>query len=748
MSQPFKLPRFYLPYPARLNPHVDRARTHSRAWAQRMGMLSGEVWDERDLDAHDYALLCAYTHPDTSGDKLDLVTDWYVWVFFFDDHFLDTFKRTQDLKGAKEYLDRLPAFMPLRPESADRPIPANPVERGLAELWDSTIPAMSPDWRARFAESTRNLLDESLWELANISRNRVPNPIEYVQMRRKVGGAPWSAGLAEFAAGAEVPAKVAASRPMRVLLDTFADGVHLRNDIFSYQRETEREGEINNGVLVVRHFLACTTQHAADTVNELLTSRMQQFEHTAVTELPQLFVESGLTPAQCLDVLAYVKGLQDWQSGGHEWHLRSSRYMNSERSFDGGPTGLGVSAAQIFKRLKGHAHIPHQPVGEFRQPDFRMPYPLRLSPHLDSSRRTIIEWARRMGLFDEGVWTEHKLRRFDFALCAAGLHWRATKAELDLSTGWLTWGTYADDYFPLTYGRTRDVMGARLCHERLAAFIPVDDTPVPTPINAMERGLAELWARTTASIPEDSRRQLHSNVREMTESWLWELANHAQNRIPDPVDYLEMRRLTFGSPVTTSLCRLTQGNAVPDHPTLAAMELAAMDQSSIVNDVISYRKEIQFEGELNNLVLVIQHFLGCGLSEAMNIAGDLANSRMRDFEHLLANELPAVLDGLPRQARDATGRHVEQLQDWMASILWWHLECRRYSEAELHEDAAQPRMPLGLEQRADGGAERLTRAGGLGAAQLLLEPQAKPDDARKPDYAHQNGIPVKVFLGD
>ena len=45
-------------------------------------------------------------------------------------------------------------------------------------------------WRIRFAESTQALLDESLWELANIQRNRIANPIEYIEMRRKVGGAP------------------------------------------------------------------------------------------------------------------------------------------------------------------------------------------------------------------------------------------------------------------------------------------------------------------------------------------------------------------------------------------------------------------------------------------------------------------------------------------------------------------------------------------------------------------------------
>ncbi len=76
--------------------------------------------------------------------------------------------------------------------------------------------------------------------LANINQNRVSNPIEYIEMRRKVGGAPRSADLVEHAVFVEVPATIAATRSMRVLLkDTFADRVHLRNHLFSYQREVE-----------------------------------------------------------------------------------------------------------------------------------------------------------------------------------------------------------------------------------------------------------------------------------------------------------------------------------------------------------------------------------------------------------------------------------------------------------------------------------------------------------------------------
>src|SRR4051812_48726581 len=169
--QPFELPDFYMPYPARLNPHLEGARAHSKAWARDMGIIgspeqaqSEAIWDEHDLDSHDYALLCAYTHPDASGPELDLITDWYVWVFFFDDHFLEIYKRTKDMAGAKHYLARLRDFMPVNPPETP-PVATNPVERGLADLWARTVPSSSIEWRLRFIESTRNLLEESLWEL-------------------------------------------------------------------------------------------------------------------------------------------------------------------------------------------------------------------------------------------------------------------------------------------------------------------------------------------------------------------------------------------------------------------------------------------------------------------------------------------------------------------------------------------------------------------------------------------------------
>jgi germacradienol/geosmin synthase len=713
--QPFRLPDFYMPYPARLNPNLEAARRHSKAWAYRMEMVDAPqdgvpIWDEHDFDAHDYALLCAYTHPECSRAELDLITDWYVWVFYFDDHFLELYKRTRDVAGARAHLDRLAAFMPADglPDGA----PVNPAERGLADLWVRTVPTMSRDWRRRYAESTRNLLRESLWELGNIKGNRLPNPIEYVEMRRMVGGAPWSANLVEHAVGAEVPAEVAATRPLTVLRDTFSDGVHLRNDLFSYQREVEVEGEVNNGVLVLERFLGCGTQEAADAVNDLLTSRLQQFENTAAVEVPLLFEERRLDPKSRLDVIAYVKGLQDWQAGGHEWHLRSSRYMNRGPDAErlAGPGGIGVSAARLtpdalgLKRARNFSHVPYQVVGPTPLPRFVMPFSARMNPHLDRARAGAIRWTAEMGMLDGLVWDLGLLVGFDFAHCAAMIHADASPAELDLSTRWLTWGTYGDDYFPAVYGRTRDLAGAHLFHERLGLFMPVGEAATPPAVNPVERGLADLWARAAAPMPEAARRRLRAAVESMTGAWLWELVNQIQNRIPDPIDYIEMRRRTFGSDLTRSLARFAHWQDIPEEVyatrQVRSLENAAADYACMTNDVFSYQKEIQFEGELHNCVLVVQHFLGCDRDRALAIVNDLMTARIRQFQHVVAEELPALAEdrGLDGRARAALMAYAGELQDWMAGILEWHRATRRYPERDLRRRyrGASPLAPAGL----------------------------------------------------
>ncbi|MBW8486643.1 terpene synthase family protein [Actinomadura parmotrematis] len=664
--RPFELPDFYLPHPASLNPHLERTRDHSLDWSHRMGVLGPDpegapVWDRARYDAHDYALLTAHTHPDAPPAILDLVNDWYVWVFYFDDRFLVRYKKTGDIAGARAHLDRLPAFMPADP--ADLPAPSNAVERGLADLWRRTVPLMSDGWRERFTESTRDLLMESLWELYNISDGRVPNPVDYIGMRRKVGGAPWSADLVEVAVGAEVPDRVAATRPLRVLKDTFSDGVHLRNDIFSYQRETEEEGEVNNGVLVLERFFDTDPQHAADLTNDLLTSRLKQFENTALTELPPLFEEHRLAPGERADVARYVKGLQDWQAGGHEWHLRSSRYMNDRT---GGP------ARRRGPRVAGRAghpfaSVPPQVGGPFRRPEVTLPYAQRTNPHVEQVRRHVHTWARKTGMLGEAVWDETGFRAADRGGLAALTHPSASGPELDLAAGWQVWAAYARDLFTVLFKERRDLIGAKAFHERLAALMPAGAGAAPAPVGAAERGLADLWARTAPALSPDGRRTLAAAVRDLTGSWLWELVGLLQHRVPDPVDYLEMRRRTSGAAAALAVAELAAARELPagfrESGPARRLAEAWSDIAALVDD-------LHHPGETPHAVPAVQAFLRCDAQRAADLVGEVIDARVRQFDRIAATELPALAaeHGVAPAVLD---RHLDDLRDLLAGRLAW-----------------------------------------------------------------------------
>ena len=298
-------------------------------------------------------------------------------------------------------------------------------------------------------------------------------------------------------------------------------------------------------------------------------------------------------------------------------------------------------------RFKSFTFVPYRVVGPTDLPDFYMPYQFRTNPHLDPARTRLVCWAREMGFLDSlpglpeiGVWDERMLVGFDFAHCAAMINPDAPAEELDVASGWLTWGTYVDDFVPRAYGQRRDVSGVKAFAARLSLFMPLDAVSMPPPLTPAERGLADLWVRTATPMSMDARRIFRQAVEAMTDSWAWELANEAQNRVPDPVDYVEMRRKTFGAELTVAMARLITPRRpargrVPRPGRCATSRTRPWTTACFVNDVFSYQKEVEFEGELHNMVVVIENFLDVDRRRAVGVVNDLMSARMRQFERIV-----------------------------------------------------------------------------------------------------------------
>jgi len=146
---------------------------------------------------------------------------------------------------------------------------------------------------------------------------------------------------------------------IRGLEDSAADYASLMNDIFSYQKEIEFEGELHNCVLVVQNFFSCDSVQAVNMVNELMTSRMRQFERIVSVDLPILYNDFDLDTPTRTTLNEYVVELQDWMAGILYWHQQTRRYLESELHYPGtpetstlgGPRGLGTSAARLAARL-------------------------------------------------------------------------------------------------------------------------------------------------------------------------------------------------------------------------------------------------------------------------------------------------------------------------------------------------------------------------------------------------------------
>jgi germacradienol/geosmin synthase len=200
-------------------------------------------------------------------------------------------------------------------------------------------------------------------------------------------------------------------------------------------------------------------------------------------------------------------------------------------------------------------------------------------------------------------------------------------------------------------------------------------------------------------MPPPARARLRAAVEEMTAAWTWEVANLLHHRIPDPVDYVEMRRATFGAALTASLARLASGNLAPEEiyrsGVMRQLTAAATDYACFTNDLFSYQKEIRYEDEVHNAVFVLERFLGTDRLTARDLVARLMAERMRQFEQIVAVDLPAMCDehGLTEPVRRELARYTDRLKDWMTGILQWHARCVRYSPSALRARYARPAHP-------------------------------------------------------
>jgi pentalenene synthase/avermitilol synthase len=322
--------------------------------------------------------------------------------------------------------------------------------------------------------------------------------------------------------------------------------------------------------------------------------------------------------------------------------------------------------------------MPREPVPQ--DIDFDLPAPAGSSPDLDGARRRNLDWVDDLGLVGDGpslAWyTSWDMPR----LAALGFPY-ARGAALELCADAMALFFVFDDQFDGSLGQD-PARAAAVCQQ----LIDIVHGALPGPnADPCSRAFADVWARSTdGAHPGWITRTAHE--------WEYYFASQAHEAIgrlrgtpADMETYLQVRRGIAGTDLPLSLGERAAGITVPasafHSPQLRIMRQTAIDVTFMCNDVYSLEKE-EARGDMDNLVLVIEHSRRCTRAEAVADARREVRRRVERFQEL-ALQLPLLCTQLKLHGRAAAAvkTYVEIMGAWMSGYHAWQTRTDRYTSA-------------------------------------------------------------------
>ncbi|MGW2270245.1 terpene synthase family protein [Streptomyces yangpuensis] len=312
--------------------------------------------------------------------------------------------------------------------------------------------------------------------------------------------------------------------------------------------------------------------------------------------------------------------------------------------------------------------------------EFHLPFPVRCSPDLEGARRRNLEWVRRTGLVEEGRSLDW-YASWDMPLLAALGFPYAQGAMLDLCADAMAFFFVFDDQFDGILGRN-PARAATVCQRMtdiVHGAVPAGNA------DACAVAFADIWARATGGAhPGWVARAAHE-----WEYYFAAQAHEAVGRLrgvpADMETYLQVRRGIAGTDLPLSFGERAAGPTVPPSafhsPQLRLMRQAAIDVTLMCNDVYSLEKE-EARGDMDNLVLVIEHARRCGREEAVAEAREEVRRCVLRFGEL-ALQVPGLcaLLGLTDRETAAVDRYVDVMRLWMSGYHAWQTRTHRYTDA-------------------------------------------------------------------
>jgi Terpene synthase family 2, C-terminal metal binding len=344
------------------------------------------------------------------------------------------------------------------------------------------------------------------------------------------------------------------------------------------------------------------------------------------------------------------------------------------------------------------------------------PFPDRISPHAEQAERHLRGYLRQCGIFrgqDAAAYYDESRLGY----LTAQIYPDALPERLLVLAEWYgVWTVFDDQLEKLADLRPPEavsgVAAAMLSWLPTAALAPAADAPA-APADAADavpfaRGFGEAWQRLRAATSPAWQRRFLAHTVEYLEGCHWEAANRSLGAVPELAEYIARRRRFGGIRMAMDLSEYGRGYELPPQthadPVIGELLDVLGDITLWGNDIFSVLVDRE-EGNVSNLVFVLQRHRGCGLAEAAAEASRMLDER---FARLRAIEaaLRAWQDarGLDTRERTHLDYFVTGVHTWISGNVYWSLANSRYRTARPRVGGEQPNFLLDLGQATRGGA--------------------------------------------
>lgn len=348
--------RFYCPVPYAIHPAHRRLDARSIDWLVHFQLYEDDLQRQR-LCCCMPGLLAALSTPEAQEEPLQVVSDFLMWLYAFDDEYCEEgpfARQPAELAAVLRWLLRVAEA----PESG-----ARRGDRYAAALLDLRLRLAAhatPGQLARWLDALRAYFADQVWCAELRVRHQIPNLEDYVMLRLFSGSMGVTTVLPEIAGGYELSPHEIGSPAVRALREMTCAVVGWDNDIISHRKERERVGDGQNLLDVL---MSANGYDLTAALTEAIAMRDR-------TMCRFLELRDDVRRGAGAGLDRYLADLSWWVRANIEWGLQCHRYVDTVLDIDYAQTATATGPLPMAAvRWWWDATLTPLPTGPTAEPD-------------------------------------------------------------------------------------------------------------------------------------------------------------------------------------------------------------------------------------------------------------------------------------------------------------------------------------------------------------------------------------------